>query len=100
MASLIPLTVVIPTRNEAAQITECVRHVPWAAEVIVVDGSSTDETAALARAAGAVVLARDGATIAAQRNAAIAAASHERVFPLAAHERIAPHPPPHPPRAI
>jgi glycosyltransferase involved in cell wall biosynthesis len=88
MASPIPLTVVIPTRNEAAQITECVRHVAWAAEVIVVDGSSTDETAALARAAGAVVLARDGATIAAQRNAGIAAASHEWVFALDADERI------------
>jgi len=90
MASPIPLTVVIPTRNEATQIAECVRHVAWAAEVIVVDGSSTDETAALARAAGAAVLARDGATIAAQRNAGIAAASHEWVFALDADERIGP----------
>src|SRR5260370_17019342 len=90
MTTAIPLTVVIPTRNEAAQITECVRHVAWAAEVIVVDGSSSDETATLARAAGAVVLARDGATIAAQRNAGIAAASHAWVFALDADERIGP----------
>jgi glycosyltransferase involved in cell wall biosynthesis len=90
MASRAPITVVIPTRNEATQISECVRHIAWAAEVIVVDGSSTDGTAALAQAAGAAVIARDGPTIAAQRNAGIAAASHPWVFALDADERIGP----------
>ncbi len=90
MASPVPLTIVIPTRNEAAQIAECVRHLGWAGEVIVIDGSSADGTPALARAAGARVIERDGSTIAAQRNAAIAAASHEWVFALDADERIGP----------
>jgi glycosyltransferase involved in cell wall biosynthesis len=85
-----PLTVVIPTRNEASQIAECVRGLAWAAEVIVVDAGSKDGTAAAARAAGARVL--DGAApgIAAQRNAGIAAATHEWVFALDADERIGP----------
>src|SRR5258706_11455731 len=40
-----PLTVVIPTLNEASQIAECVRGLFWAREVIVVDAGSQDGTA-------------------------------------------------------
>src|SRR5213593_2914091 len=90
MASRAPVTIVIPTRNEAAQIAECVGQLAWAAEVIVVDASSTDGTAELARGAGASVIQRGGPTIAAQRNAGIAAASHEWVFALDADERVGP----------
>ena len=91
MASRAPVTIVIPVRNEAAQIGACVRPLSWAGEVIVVDGGSADDTAARARAAGATVLAGDGAaTIAAQRNVGIAAAAHEWVFALDADERIGP----------
>jgi glycosyltransferase involved in cell wall biosynthesis len=87
MASPALVTVVIPTRNEGAQIAECVRALAWAAEVIVVDGGSTDETRELARAAGARVLDHPGPTIAHQRNAGIAAASHDWVFAVDADER-------------
>jgi glycosyltransferase involved in cell wall biosynthesis len=90
MPSQAPLTVVIPTLNEASQIADCLRGLSWAGEVIVVDAGSTDGTAAQAAAAGARVL--DGAApgIAAQRNAGIAAAKHEWVFALDADERIGP----------
>ncbi|MGE5802333.1 MAG: glycosyltransferase family 2 protein [Gemmatimonadota bacterium] len=83
-----PVTIVIPTLNEAHQITECVRGVAWAREVIVADGGSSDCTGELAAAAGATVLRDSWATIAAQRNAAIAAARHEWVFALDADERV------------
>lgn len=86
----VPLTVVIPTRNEAAQIADCVRHLAWAAEVIVADGGSTDDTPRFAREAGATVLESTGPTIAAQRNAAIARARHAWVFALDADERVTP----------
>src|SRR3989442_4234043 len=56
MASRTPVSIVIPTRNEALQIGECVRGLAWAEEVIVVDGGSADGTAESARAAGARVL--------------------------------------------
>jgi glucosyl-3-phosphoglycerate synthase len=52
-------TVVIPALNEAARIASVVRHAladPATAEVIVVDDSSIDETAAFARQAGAEVI--------------------------------------------
>jgi (heptosyl)LPS beta-1,4-glucosyltransferase len=84
----VPLTVVIPVLDEARQIAECVRHLAWAAEVIVADAGSGDGTVALAREAGALVLEHTGPTIAAQRNAAIARAGNEWVFALDADERI------------
>ena len=95
MVARTPVSIVIPTRNEALQIGECVRGLAWAGEVIVVDGASADGTAESARAAGARVLngaraGTGGQTIAAQRNAGIAAAAHEWVFALDADERIGP----------
>src|SRR5439155_1640587 len=38
MVARTPVSIVIPTRNEALQIGECVRGLAWAGEVIVVDG--------------------------------------------------------------
>jgi glycosyltransferase involved in cell wall biosynthesis len=86
----LPVTIVIPTLNEAEQIADCVRQVSWADETIVADAGSTDGTVALARQAGAVVLERTGPTIAAQRNAAIARARNAWVFALDADERFTP----------
>jgi glycosyltransferase involved in cell wall biosynthesis len=84
----VPITVVIPTLDEAAHIGPCLAHLAWADEVIVADGGSRDDTVALARGAGAVVLERSGPTIAAQRNAAIGIARNEWVFALDADERF------------
>jgi glycosyltransferase involved in cell wall biosynthesis len=85
-----PITVVIPTLNEAEQIADCVGHLRWADEVLVADGGSSDATAELARQAGATVLDVRGVTIAAQRNAAIGRARNRWVFALDADERIGP----------
>jgi len=62
----------------------------FADEILVADAGSTDDTVALARAAGATVLERTGPTIAAQRNAAIARARHQWVLALDADERATP----------
>lgn len=53
------VSVIIPALNEAARIAEVVRYAlgdPATGEVIVVDDSSIDDTARLARAAGATVI--------------------------------------------
>ncbi|HIE53445.1 MAG TPA: glycosyltransferase family 2 protein [Armatimonadetes bacterium] len=56
-----PLTVVIPTLNEEATIGEIVEAVkPYAAEILVVDGHSTDATREIAAAAGARVILDNG----------------------------------------
>lgn len=55
------VTIVIPTKNEAGGIATVVRDVkPYADEVLVVDGHSTDGTADLARQAGARVVLDNG----------------------------------------
>lgn len=86
----VPVTVVIPTLNESVQITEAIRDLSWADEVIVVDGGSTDGTPSLAAAAGARLITVSGQTIADQRNAGIAAARNEWVLALDADERVSP----------
>lgn len=53
-----PISVVIPTFNEAASIAKVIGELPaaWARDIIVADGGSTDGTQAIARQAGARVL--------------------------------------------
>lgn len=53
-----PVSVVIPTLNEAEAIGAVIREIPeaFSADVIVADSGSTDGTQALARAAGARVI--------------------------------------------
>jgi glycosyltransferase involved in cell wall biosynthesis len=58
----VPVSVVIPVKNEAANLERCLRSVLWADEVFVVDSQSTDETVAIAGrfAAGVVQFRYDG----------------------------------------
>ena len=52
----LPLTIVVPVKNEAANLPACLASLPSGVPVIVVDSASTDGTVAIARAAGAEVL--------------------------------------------
>jgi hypothetical protein len=52
-----PQPILVPARDEAGQIRDCVRALAGQGEVIVLDDRSTDGTADLARAAGAQVIA-------------------------------------------
>ena len=83
-----PVTVVIPTLNEAAQVAQAIADLAWADEVIVIDGGSADDTVALARQAGAAVMMVTGETIGGQRNAGIASARNAWVLALDADERV------------
>jgi glycosyltransferase involved in cell wall biosynthesis/SAM-dependent methyltransferase len=51
-----PVSVLIPTRNEEANLAKCLASVAWADEVVVVDSASDDRTAEIARAHGATVV--------------------------------------------
>lgn len=44
----VPVTILVPARNEASNLARCLRSVAWAEEIIVVDSQSTDQTAQIA----------------------------------------------------
>ena len=50
-----PLSVLVPVKNEAANLRDCLASVSFAREIVVVDSGSTDGTQAIAEAAGAKV---------------------------------------------
>jgi glycosyltransferase involved in cell wall biosynthesis len=53
----IPISVLIPTRNEARNLPRCLAPlVGWADEIVVVDSQSTDASSDLAESCGARVL--------------------------------------------
>lgn len=56
MAASLPVTVIVPVRNEAAGLGACLARLGRFAKVIVVDSGSTDATCEIAAAAGADVV--------------------------------------------
>jgi len=51
----VPVSVLVPVKNEQANIVECVRRLRWAEQVTVIDSQSQDDTIALSQAMGAEV---------------------------------------------
>jgi len=85
------LSVILITKNEAANIEACLRSVAFADEVVVLDSGSTDGTVQMALALGArVELATDWPGFGPQKNRALALASHSWVLSLDADERVTP----------
>lgn len=87
------MSVVVPARNEAPSIGECVRSILAQAvdaelEVIVVDGASTDDTADLARAAGATVVANPERTTPTSLNRGLDAARGDVLIRFDAHSEM------------
>ncbi len=82
------LSVVLITKNEAANIRDCLQSVAWADEIIVVDSGSTDDTAAIAKAMGAQVHVTNWPGFGPQKNRALDYASKDWVFSIDADERV------------
>jgi glycosyltransferase involved in cell wall biosynthesis len=87
----VDLSVVLITRNEEANIADCLASVSFAREIVVVDSDSTDRTAELAQAAGAkVVRTQDWPGFGAQKNRALSHATQPWVLAIDADERVTP----------
>ncbi len=86
------ISVLILTKNEQRDLPECLKSVAWSDDVHVFDSYSTDETVAIAKAAGATVTQRVFDNYAAHKNAALAQLrfKHPWVFLLDADERPTP----------
>ncbi|AOS45729.1 Glycosyl transferase family 2 [Lacunisphaera limnophila] len=93
MADHAPLSVLIPAKNEAANLAACLASVAWCDDVVVVDSGSTDGTPEIARAAGArVVDFKWDGHFPKKKNWALAnvAWKNEWVFIIDADERVTP----------
>jgi glycosyltransferase involved in cell wall biosynthesis len=55
-AEKIPVSVIVPIKNEAENLKRCLESVRWADEIFVVDSQSTDGSVAMAEGLGATVV--------------------------------------------
>lgn len=87
---MLPISLVVITYNESADLARCLDSVDFVAEKIVVDCGSEDDTQAIARAHGAKVVEQSWLGFGAQRNFAGDLASHDWILSLDADEALTP----------
>ena len=87
---MVNLSVIIITKNESANIRDCLESVAWAGEIIIVDSGSTDETVEICKGFGAQVYVHDWPGFGAQKNRALNYVSKDWVLSLDADERVTP----------
>lgn len=84
------LSAVIITKNEEANIRECLESVKWADEIVVVDSASRDATEAICREYTDKIFSRPMDGFGAQKQYAIEKASCDWILSLDADERVSP----------
>jgi glycosyltransferase involved in cell wall biosynthesis len=87
-ACAVPVTLLVITYNEAANIAACLDSVPFADEKVVIDSGSTDHTVEIARTHGARVISQPWLGFGRQRNFAATLANTEWILFLDADERL------------
>lgn len=88
---LFPVSVVISAYNEELKIADCLRSVNWADEVIVIDNTSIDKTAEIAKREGAKVFLRQNhIMLNINKNFGFAKARNDWILSLDADERVTP----------
>jgi len=87
MNTLMPLSVVVLTRNEEQRIAECLESVKKADEIIIIDDCSTDKTIEIAKKFTGKIFIRKMDIEGRHRNWAYAQAKNEWVLSLDADER-------------
>lgn len=85
------LSAIVITRNESANISDCLLSLDFADEVVVLDNASTDDTAVVARKLGAnVTETKDWPGFGIQKNRALALATGDWILSIDADERVTP----------
>jgi glycosyltransferase involved in cell wall biosynthesis len=82
------LTLVVITRDAGTQLEACLASAAFAAEAIVVDSGSRDDTVEIARRLGARVVSHEWVGFGPQKNFAVKQAAHDWVLCLDADERV------------
>jgi glycosyltransferase involved in cell wall biosynthesis len=86
----IPLSLVIITLNEERNIERCIRSVPFASEVIVIDSGSQDQTCRIASSLGARILQKKWAGYGPQKRWGSEQAQNDWILSLDADEVLSP----------
>ena len=89
-ANKIPISVVIIAKNAASQIAACIDSVTFAAEILVVDSGSEDETRAIAEVRGCRLVEKEWLGFGRQKQFAVGEAAHDWVLCLDVDERVTP----------
>lgn len=84
------ISAIVITRNEEANIEDCLSTLAWADEIVVLDSYSNDRTVDLSRKYTDKVFKRTFTTFPEQRNAALKLVNGFWVFFLDADERVTP----------
>ena len=84
----LPLALVVITRDASAQLAECLASAAFAAETIVVDSGSRDDTVQIAGRFGARVFEQAWLGFGGQKNFAVAQAHNDWVLCLDADEHV------------
>ena len=82
------ITATIITLNEAGNISEAIKSVAWADEILVIDSESSDATRDLATSQGARVIVNRWPGFAKQKQFAVDTAGNDWIFSLDADERV------------
>ena len=90
MSEPLPLSLVIIARDAAHELADCLASAAFAAETIVVDSGSSDDTAAIAARSGARLIEHAWEGFGPQKNFAVGEARHDWVLCLDADERVTP----------
>jgi glycosyltransferase involved in cell wall biosynthesis len=86
--TVLPITLIVITRNEAAVIGRCLDSVPFAAEKLVIDSGSTDGTQEIAARHDARVIHQPWLGFGPQRNAGTTHAQNVWILALDADEAL------------
>jgi len=84
------ISIIVITKDEEKNISDCLKSVNWADEIIVVDSESTDKTVELARKFTDKIFIRKWEGYVPQKRYALSLATNEWVLSLDADERITP----------
>ncbi|HET6459736.1 MAG TPA: glycosyltransferase family 2 protein [Syntrophales bacterium] len=84
----IPLSVAIITKNEAANLPDCLKSVSFAGQVVIVDSGSTDDTVKIASSLGCDVFVEPWRGFGPQKQFAIDQCKNPWILVLDADERI------------
>jgi glycosyltransferase involved in cell wall biosynthesis len=90
MSTKLPISLVVVTLNEEANIERCLNSVPFASDIVIVDSFSTDRTVEIAQKMGATVHQEKWRGYGPQKALAVGKAKNDWILSLDADEALSP----------